>query len=341
MRRLIALVVLICSVVFVASSCTSQPKYLDDKDKFMLEENAVGKSRNLRYNTQEDIDELGAKLENKDSFILYIYLGESTDEYLDENEDSSIECPACLAFYRDILRPFISKYQVNIYSCSSTDAWVHIGNTYVKPYNTAPKLVVFKEGEIVAQESQGHNKKPFVSEAGLKEFIAGYSLLPLVKIDEEGLNRLLADTGPKIIYYGWSQCGDCAYLESHYLLEFIKKHLDGKTWYYFDVHEYRVNKTTDPDKWNGFVERVGINLKDNGGKVPTFVYYNNGVFVDAAVYFNDNLNRSEDGKYTVVGSYYEDAEIIGRTYPSYDAYMEGTASFHNQKFEEFMNKYYL
>ncbi|MGI6377523.1 MAG: hypothetical protein ACOX0I_00400 [Bacilli bacterium] len=352
MKKIMFLITLF--LVSLSTACTSgNYPTLSEEEKIILEgELDIKQARNLRYDITENgekvvLDELGEKVAIKegeagDDFVLFIYLGHSDDEYLSPSDESSVDCPGCQAFYQDVLQPYIEKHQVKIYSCYYQYAYQYTKESYKKPHDNAPKLIVFKQGKMVAQESRGNNAKVFASEEGLDEYLKRYAFLPtMLKINDAQLDNLLASETNKIIYYGWALCGDCHYLEKHYLPVFLKKHPNQAYWYYFDTDFYRSKKMSEPEVWENFVQKTGINLKENGGKVPTIAYYEGGELKAAAVYFNDKLEKLESGAYKVVASYYSDAPFINQVYETYTAYQEATANFHNQKFAEFMEEHLL
>ena len=343
MKKFLTVLITFCALLLVACSSSG----LKDEEKINLEGRlGVSLARNLRYikgeaeDGSEDIDELGAKVESEkgaadgDSFVLFVYLGNDTDEYLDV-DDNGVECTGCQVFYKNVLQPFIEKYNVMIYSCYYKYAYQYTKSTYRRPHNNAPKLIVFKDGQIVGQESREHNKEVFTSEEGLLKFMDKYAVLPtMLEVDEQQLDTLLTDGENKVIYYGWRACPDCQYFEKYYLPTYLREHKDGKKWYYFDTDKYRSQKKSNPELWEAFVEKIGINLKDNGGKVPTFAYYENNQLVDAGIFFNDI-----DGDNKVTSSYYEDAPFIGQTFASYEDYQKQTGDFYYQKFVKFMNEH--
>ena len=76
-----------------------------------------------------------------------------------------------------------------------------------------------------------------------------------------------------------------------------------------------------------------------GGRIPSLVYYNEGVKKDMVVYLNDVMSFDENG-IKVTGSYYEDAPFINQTYKTYEDYKNNVKEFHNQKVEDFLLRYY-
>lgn len=322
----------------VLASCSQ------DVNPFVVEGKlGITKCIDLKNSDMQNKIESSDGSKDGDSFILYIYSGYSNDGFLDAREKGTttsddFTCDACRSDYQDFIMPIIQGNNAVIYSASWT-----VAKNYVRTsskYRTAPQFAIFKDGELIDQVSAGYHEEIFMSKESIMEYLGKYVYMPkMLSINYDQLESLLDNNEKKIIYYGWSSCGDCGYLESHYLPEFLLNNKDGAIWYYYDVDEYRATKQTDPEKWNSFVSKVGINLKGNGGKVPTIAYYEGNTLIDAAVYFNDTLEEVGTS-YKVIGSYYDNAEIIGNTYPTYADYQKGTEEFHNKKFEAFMEKYY-
>lgn len=308
------------------------------------------KVERIQLNGQMDIsetidlshDELALKLASKeasgtesagDDFLLYVYAN---------------GCISCSAFSTNVLKPFIAETSAVIYSIETT----RVQDLFSTPmkYSSNPRLVIFKDGKVLAQTNMTSNATVFNSKDGLSTYLQEYVIMPtLIEVNYLQLLPKLANEEKLIVYYGWKSCGDCSYLESHYLKEFLASNAEGPKWFYFEVSQFRQYKTEsgngeNENIWNDFTKLTQIDINNNRGKIPTIAYYESGVLKDYVVYFNDKLEYDESSKtYKVTMTSYGDTTdnpIVGKTFSNYLDYQKGVESYHTQKFVDFMDKHY-
>lgn len=335
MKRLLKNFVIISTIMGgVSLSSCSQKK----QDKLFLLE------REYKIETTKSLNfvDLKSKIENENSFILYI---------------SDPLCSAC-----SIVSPFINSYiktnNAIIYSISTLE--LNTSNEYV-PYKVTPTLAFIKDGVLKEKIDYSSNEEVFSSSSSLAKFIdSKVDLSPQIEISEAQYDELISTKESFIILFRWSKCGDCVSMDSYFFDEYKKKHLNN-TFYSFELSEkYEARdpdlKSEDPN-WKAFTKKVGLSKEGNdefgynNGVVPTFQYIEKGIIKDAVVVYNDGMqfNKNDENEVTsltITSSYFENAPFIGRTYEStaslnyYQNYKKSTASFYQEKVENVFKKLY-
>lgn len=267
-------------------------------------------------------DDILAKINAGESFLIMGYLP---------------TCMNCRAFMDDILNPYIKEHNVVIYRTFVSDLMV-VDKTIP---NTAPNLVIYKDGEVDQVLTFKKNRDVFTEKKAFEKFMKKNFIMPtMLEIDFDTLDKKLADKESFIVYFGWNQCGDCSYMDEAFLNEFLRK--NKKTFYYVETDEYRKDKDTKPEEWKKFADKYqfGDYL---GGKIPSIVYYESGIKKDMAIYFNDKfdfkINNGKLEKITVLDSYYKDNPNIKKEFTSYLDYQKASEKFFNKKVEQFLKTY--
>ena len=281
------------------------------------------------YNIQEavELDEtsLVAKLrvegnETGDDFVLYVY---------------TPGCVACASFKSSVLKPFIKDSNAVIYSVTNTLAKKYIS---LSNKDASPVLVIFKQGKQVAKTGALYDEETFASKEGLKSYLDKYVVLSKMQyISSDNLDALLMSKEEIVVYFSWNACGDCAAFKENFLNDYLLNNRAKKTFYMLETNEWRSQKEEHPEIWLEFTKKYELDSYQ-GGRIPSLVYYDEGVKKDMAVYLNDVMSFDEAG-IKVTGSYYGDAPFINNTYKTYEDYKNGVKEFHNQKVEEFLKTY--
>jgi len=270
-------------------------------------------------------DKLADEESDGDDFILYVY---------------TEGCTTCVNFETNILNKFITDTCADIYKINYTEI-DYLIKTATK-YQTNPRLIIFEDGKVKTQVTVKQNEDVFKNKTSFEKYLNKYvKISSLKEVNYIQLLSLLNDDSPKIIYYKWSACGDCSYLENHYLETFLKQNCI-ENFYAFDVKDYRQYKNSEDlfEKaiYYTFLATAKYEINDNKGVVPTFIYLENKEVKDYAIYFNDELVFDGE-KVTVTKTAYGETDAkICKTYEDYDDYQEKTESYHTNKFKEFINK---
>lgn len=259
--------------------------------------------------------------EGGDDFLLYIH---------------TPGCSGCATFKSTVLKPVIQEINIKIYSVTNTLAkkYLSLGSN-----DASPVLIVFKDGKQIKKVGSLYAEDVFSSKEGLKSFINEHIIVSRMQIiSSSDLDTLIASKQKVVTYFSWSECGDCASFKANFLDSYLLNNQSSNIFFMLETNEWRSQKETNPEVWEAFAAKYSIDSYQ-GGKIPSIVCYENGVKKDMAVYLNDVMNFSEEG-INITGSYYQDAPFIGNTFASYNDYKNGVKEFHNQKIEEFLEKYY-
>lgn len=307
MKKIIKLLLLLVLPLICLSSCKKK------EDKVLI---------SSTYNTKSainlDEDAWSDKVANADSFILYVY---------------SNGCTSCTYFESNVLNKYIKEKSIDIYKIEDCDYKIDT----LPRYQTNPKLVIFKQGAIINQISIKQNENIFNNKNDLSKYLDKYIVISNMQVVKNWVDLDTLKTN-NVIYFGWIKCGDCQYLDTYYLKKYLIGDYD--TFYYFETNEWRVYKDTESNKvWTDFINKYDLNINSNNGVVPTIIKYNNGVREDFVTFFNDTLFEFND-TYIVTNTQYGNNEsIVGNSYTSYFDYQKGTAEYHFNKVDTFMNKY--
>ena len=139
---------LISSILFVAG-CGKK----ENKDEKMILETSVG----IEYPVEIDSTELTAKVENKDSFVLYIY---------------QETCTACASF-NPYMNEFVYLYEAVVYKIEARANYTYLKDN-VPNLKYTPTLVLYKDGEYYKKADPSTRRSVFSSENGLSEYIFTY-----------------------------------------------------------------------------------------------------------------------------------------------------------------------
>ena len=313
MKKIIRFVLMII-VLFSLGGCKMDKKILLETEY------------NIQDTVELDETSLIAKLkvegnESGDDFVLYVY---------------TPGCMGCASFKTSALKPYIKETSARIYSVTNTLAKKYIS---LSNKDASPVLVVFKEGKQIAKTGALYDEDTFASKEGLNAYLEKYVVLSKMQyISASDLDALILSKGEVIVYFSWNACGDCAAFKENFLNDYLLNNKSNKVFYMLETNEWRSQKEEHPEIWLEFAEKYELDTYQ-GGRIPSLVYYNEGVKKDMAVYLNDVMSFDENG-IKVTGSYYEDAPYINQTYKTYEDYKNSVTEFHNQKVEDFLLRYY-
>lgn len=318
MKKSFLLSIMLCiATVLSACSCKKEAKV----EKFM----ARGIYNAISYVEIDTASELQAKIDNEESFVLYLY--------------SSI-CNNCKEFKKDVLEPFIAETHMEIFAIETSVA----GLNKVIKVNSTPTLVVYTDG-LITSKVDPTKSDAFNNVSGLKKYLSKYVYLPqFYYVTKSQLDSLLSSSESFFLFFESYTCGDCYKFKNESLYPYLKENDMVKKIYIYEVSEYRTSQ--DQGVWQKFKDDYGLsnakNLKGYGvGYVPTIQYIENGSIKDMMVFYNDTEKVThEDGTFSYSVSYYPDeSPALTQKYTSYNDYQEKTFSFYNRKFVELVNNY--
>lgn len=317
---------LLMLLMVVGCSCDKDK----DDDKASL---GIGDMNATSYVELASLDALKTKVENEDSFVLYVYM---------------IGCEHCRNF-KPILDHVIDERNLIVYGIEFS----HIVNyDELSRVDGTPSLVVYDEGEILTITDPDRNSTYFKNYDGLKLFFDKYTYSPVAfYITLDQLRAKKANNENFIVYFSRATCSDCNYLNEHYMRDFYEVYHSNKEFYILecDAEGVRLNNSVyDEIQWQAIKDEFGLSEEGSAtfgygkGVVPTFQYYNNGRLTDMMVYANDegDWNTLDDGTVTITitGSYYWDNPFMGETIVYVD-YHDTVEDFYNLKLQSFLSQY--
>ena len=325
MKKVLKFIIFFTFLFNISGCVTTNPNSTtqagDSMNKILVET-----QYNINNSIELDEASLIAKLavndnETGDDFVLYIY---------------TPSCTACAAFKSTVLKPFIKESGAKIYSITNTLAKKHFS---LGSNDASPVLMIIKNGIVTKKVGALYAEDVFASKDGLKSFLDEHVVISKMKeISSSDLDELIQSNSEIVVYFNWSECGDCLSFKVNFLNEYLLKNESENILYMLETNEWRSQKETNPEVWEDFASKYGFDSYQ-GGKIPSIVYYKDGVKNDMAVYLNDVMEFNETG-ILVSSSYYENAPFIGQTFNTYNDYKEQVKEFHNQKVKEFLEKYY-
>lgn len=287
--------------------------------------------------TQEELDQMFI---DKEDFIIYVY---------------SPNCSTCNDF-TDILNQVIWDNSLCIYkvtlSIARNDDYINLDADAI-----VPALVAVKGGSVKNTTLYTESSEYFVSTAGLLDYLNKIAEMPtfekgIVDISYEQFLTLKSQETSFLLYVNRSGSSDCTYLNSFYWNNFVSKYSYDVDFYVLnaqDLYEEQLN-TPDSTVWDDAKAQLGLTAYLDG-KVPSFVYYSEGVYTDMAVVFNDVYTWETDDQYsywtmTITQSYWgESSKLIGTEYTAttkaeaYNTYRTLTVGYHANKLNEFIKQY--
>lgn len=274
----------------------------------------------LTYGTYKD--EKGVQLTSaefttrfnaNENFLLAIY-----------PKDSSCQCWNTFSY---IINDVVKNEHLLIYQFYAQDV---ASNTEMKELGgfyddlNAPSFYIIKEKKI-AKSYRYSNNAPFfkTKEKFLEEVDAKVKRPKMYQISSEQLDAKIAAQESFSVFYARNKCSDCNYVTPNFLIPYFTSNYEKNNLYVFDIQDYYPSDKDAPDyeekkqAYQDLKDKYLLSEKNNptlgfgNGVVPSFQYYEAGVFKDMSVYVNDGaLTYSDsDGCYYATGSYYNEARI--------------------------------
>jgi len=287
--------------------------------------------------TQEELDQMF--LDDKD-FIIYVY---------------SPSCSTCIQF-TEILNEVIWDNSICIYKVTVAVAR-NDENIKFAADATAPALIAIKNGLVKATTLYTENSEYFLTLAGFTNYLDMIAVLPtftrgIVEITYEQFISLKTHETSFLLYVYRSGCSDCTYLNTFYWNNFVAQYAYDVDFYAFDGQEIydEQNANTGSTIWDDAKSELGITAYLDG-VVPSFVYYQDGIYNSMAVVYNDVYTWSTDAEYsywtmTITQTYWgANSQLVGQEFTAttkaeaYYEYKTLTAGYHCNKLNNFIKEY--
>lgn len=246
--------------------------------------------------------------DEQEVFLLAVYQDQYSEDCL------------CWKTYKEILKTYCYKYNGLVYLYNAHNQDETLSHLKIEKLNTStPYLYIFKGEKLVKKFSHENNRQRKIFEdTSAKEMweqVNEYVNRPLLYyVDEENI----VDNKEQIVMFMRNGCSDCKYTLGEVIIPYIYNHDIGKDICLFDMQKY-YDLTKYPDteeealkNYQDLKDRYGLSeAEDNPfgyqkGVVPTIQYRKNGKVEAAAIYFNDVVDKKEDGSYYIADSFYSE-----------------------------------
>ena len=249
----------------------------------------------------------------------------------DENEvfllavyqDQYSESCGCWLTYKEIVKRYCFKYNRLVYLYNAHNQTDELAHLKIEKLDQSTPYLYIYNGEKLVQKFYHSNKKyrrifEDTSAEEMNRQIEEFTNRPHLYFTDE--KNIPIDDGNKdqIVMFMRHGCSDCKYALGEVLIPYIKGHTIGKDVYLFDMQKYydlaKYPDASEEDKayYQNLKDRYGLSeAEDNPfgyqlGVVPTIQYRNDGKVEAAAIYFNDVIEKREDGSYFIADSFYSE-----------------------------------
>ena len=243
---------------------------------------------------------------------------------------------SCFSYFMKASEDYIKDNHLVLYYMKVSD--FDGKNDYgIKLVNGSTSFSIFNKGKI--QQSISSNSSTEVMEKKEKfvEYIDQYVSKPnMYYVVPSDLEKMYKNANKSLIYFGRNRCEDCAYINSHFLYEYMEKReeilyvLDGDDC----IRKYDEDgNLINEQEWKDFKKDYGLTVDNNpkygfdAGVVPTFLLVSGTetetTYHSGAVAFNDFVEKVGD-EYKVTNTYYSNARLNDLTYLNGLGSLEGT-----------------
>lgn len=246
--------------------------------------------------------------DEQEVFLLAVYQDQYSEECL------------CWNTYKEVLKTYCYKYGGLVYLYNAHNQDETLSHLKIEKLNTStPYLYIFNGEKLVKKFSHANNKQRKIFEdtsaKEMAEQVNEYVARPLLYyVDEENI----IDNGPQVVMFMRHGCSDCKFTLGEVIIPYINEHSIIKEICLFDMQKYydlaKYSGASEEDKqyYQNLKNKYGLSEADNNpvgyqqGVVPTIQLRQNGKAVAAAVYFNDVVEKREDGTYFIANSFYSE-----------------------------------
>lgn len=259
-------------------------------------------------------NKLKEKVDSEETFLLAI-------QYSDH-------CACWQSEAKPVIEKYISEKHVICYHIKLEELEANNNTFGIKIVTGNSSFAVFENGQVkntITTKDDNTLKNYSTFESYMNELVV---LPKFYYVNKDFVDELYKKDEKNVIYYSRSTCGDCGYLDSHYLKEWSKNNPDyARKIYVLDCDQPGIrldeNNQVNKEQWQKFKDDYGMSTVNNPtygydtGYVPTFLLIqgsNEGVkYLSGAVAFNDSVEAS-DGKYVVTNSYYTSERLNNLKY---------------------------
>ena len=258
--------------------------------------------------------EFSSMMDDKMSFILTQY---------PENH-----CYCWSSFRDNVLYPYIEASHLITYQIGFSAFNVQGRNQYgIDAREDRPSVYIIEDGVVKYSAMYSGDSQIFHDYNAFKGWIEEFVYKPNVfYVTESELENLFKGTDNFIIYYSWSVCPDCSYLQKNHLEEYFRDiKAEYPTIYAIDCYQEGImlNKNGEYDRalYETFIAKYNLSAETNSrygyrtGVVPTLQYVEpNGTFnpnesiKSSYVYVNDVITFSNN-KYIVTESFFSQERL--------------------------------
>lgn len=260
-------------------------------------------------------DELLVKVrDEKEVFLLATYQGDYSEDCL------------CWATFKDVLVNYMNYSNRLVYIFNAQEQDESLKHLKIEKLNqSTPYLYVFNGDKKLASFSYNNAKDRKIFEdrkaEAIKERVNNVVDSPLLYyIHPEMVNE---NKDNSIVLFMRSGCGDCKYVLPNVIIPYLYSHERVLKIRVVDLqylYDLQNEPTTSGMPYDGMKDRLQLSEESNEtfgygkGVVPTMHYYERGSLSDATVFFNDEVNKKEDGSYYISNSFYSEERLTSLKY---------------------------
>lgn len=244
--------------------------------------------------------------DEKEVFLLAVYQDRYSEECL------------CWKTYKEVLKTYCYKYRGLVYLYNAHNQDETMSHLKIEKINqSTPYLYIFNGEKIVKKFSHANNRQRKIFEdtsaEEMNSQVRAHVKSPLLYFTDE---ESIANDSKQVVMFMRNGCSDCKYSLREVIIPYINEHNIDKNVYLFDMQKYydlaRQENASEEEKayYQNLKNRFGLSeAEDNPfgyqqGVVPTIQYRKDGKVEAAAVYFNDVIEKREDGTYFIADSFY-------------------------------------
>ena len=262
---------------------------------------------------------LASKVARKETFFVAVY-------------QSGTTC-GCWNAFKDVLGQYVREYKTQMYYIGSdqfSGDMEKFGLTILSGVSD-PTFALFKEGKKVNEYIYGKDTKPmFETLTGLRKATSRIASDPqFYYVDQTYLDNALFTTKQDVVvYYFWHFCPDCNDCFPEVLIPYANKYNFSKKIWIIDlaIPGLLIDPVTNEmnKNYQGYVDFLRDHKMSyyegnetfgyDRGFVPTIQTWKKGELKDMTVYFNDGVEKNDNGKYVISRSYYSEDRVKNLAY---------------------------
>ena len=310
-KRILTLLPLLL-VPFMLSSC--------EEDKATLTYGTLIKSDIYSLKEITNTELVSKTKDEKETFLLAVYQGKYSEECL------------CWNTYLNVLVSYINLTNEVVYTYNAQAQDDSVKSLNINKYDdSTPCLYIFDGTKKVASFSYRNSGDKAMFEdttaEAMKTRVHKYIDKPtLYYVDERYMDEHYSQDERLVVLFFRRGCGDCHYVIPNVILPYTKKKALATSLYLFDIQDqYDAAKSefaTSEEKayYQGLKDKYGLSELGNNtfgyqnGVVPTIQFVKKGVIEGATVYFNDTIEKKDDGTFYIADSYYSQERLPNLKY---------------------------